>query len=251
MRAAYLGRRVTTWAMGMARSPPQVGGWSAPGARLALRPLRVALALHPRRSARTGLMSVPCDLRSLRTSSSSGWQRQPPTMAATVMPRQAQPRPCPVVPRRSAHHASPDAAALLPAARSAALLWSGGAPERAACSRAPVLQSARAPERPCSRAPVLQASRESQCRDGRCIPDSHTARRTPGGLGSGNYSASAYVGPSARAARRTPRVAQSPVLAGDYCAVNCWPLQACAVPRVRACVCACVVCATCGWLVSA
>ena len=151
VRAAYLGRRVTTWAMCMARSPPQVGGWSAPGARLALRPLRVALALHPRRSARTGLMPVPCDLRSLRTSSSSGWQRQPPTMAATVMPRQAEPRPCPVVPRRSAHHASPDAAALLPAARSAALLWSGGAPECAACSRAPVLQSARAPERPCSR----------------------------------------------------------------------------------------------------
>ena len=56
-----------------------------------------------RRSARTGLMSVPCDLRSLRTSSSSAWRRQPTTMAANLMPRQTQPRLCPAVPRRSAH----------------------------------------------------------------------------------------------------------------------------------------------------
>ena len=121
------------------------------------------------------------------------------------------------------------------------------APERP-CSRAPVLQSARAPERPCSRLQGLQASRESQCRDGRCIPDSHTARRTPGGLGSGNYSASAYVGPSARAARRTPRVAQSPVLAGDTCAVAAGPSRPvlCGV-CVRACARAWCVLHVDGW----
>ena len=92
-----------------------------------------------------------------------------------------------------------------------------------------MLPSARAPERPCSRAPVLQAPWESQCRDGRCIKDSHAARRTPGGLGSANYSASTYVSPSARAARRTPRVvAQPPVLA----CCGCWPLQACGWARL-------------------
>ena len=76
-----------------------------------------------RRSARTGLMSVPCDLRSLRTSSSSAWRRQPTTMAANLMPRQTQPRLCPAVPRRSApaHASLDDGAALLPAARCSAI----------------------------------------------------------------------------------------------------------------------------------
>ena len=113
-----------------------------------------------------------------------------------------------------------------------------GAPH---CSGAVALQSARhAPERPCSRAPVLQAPWESQCRDGRCIKDSHAARRTPGGLGSANYSASTYVSPSARAARRTPRVvAQPPVLA----CCGCWPLQACGWARLAGL----VWLGSCGW----
>ena len=107
-----------------------------------------------------------------------------------------------------------------------------------------MLPSARAPERPSSRAPGLQASWESHCHDGRCIPESYTARRTPGGLSSGNYSASTYVGPSARGARRT--------IAGNrrgLLCCGCWPLQTCGLCGVcvRACAHACCLLRLDGW----
>ena len=227
VRAAYLGRRVTTWAMGMARSPPRVGGWSAPGAR-APRPastdsgacaastpigshrphvgaVRPALAAHfkqLRMATATSHDGRHCNASpssaapvpgrgasALRAPGIGGWMRPLfcPLLAAppsTTLRRGGPParrgalatHGCPTL-RRSApsilrrgHTARgwrgvgvtrlrPPAAERQPVLRSAALLWSGGAPERAACSRAPVLRSARAPERPCSRAPVLQSAR--------------------------------------------------------------------------------------------
>ena len=232
MRAAHLGRRVTTWAMGMARSPPRVGGWSAPGAR-APRPastdsgacaastpigshrphvgaVRPALAAHfeqlrmatatshegrhfnaspssaapvpgrgaclgaPRTTHRRmdGAALLPAARRSAVDHVTHGAADHPragaPLRRTGVRPCAAARRPfCDAATLRAAPadrvlsrlsalaggvtRLRPPAAEPQPVLRSAALLWSGGAPERAACSRAFVLQSSRAPERPCSR----------------------------------------------------------------------------------------------------